>query len=336
MPRLQILDMPFSLAISHQDRSTLFRPADHVVFDVFQAALFDFTETFDETCFYALRLTCQRTYVILNPVFHYRIRILHPPAILVRRMDEIAQMGFPLNRLFAEALSKTEKKYHELYTEAEPEIYDPLIQWLQRLSQNSIRQISALAIRFTTGGKTGKGGLEKPLEIIRLLPHISSIAMNDYESGAQCKLNDLVLREVALTCFRLECVVLKGCRSFTHVGLADLLHKHAQFLKKLDLYQCVKVDFKQEELIKELSFPCLVSLRLPYNICKESVLLIISQSPRLQHLAIRSSSKLNASDIEEILRAGNLAAIDLSDGLKLEPEDIDRLKLSFPQIKFIY
>ena len=80
----------------------------------------------------------------------------------------------------------------------------------------------------------------------------------------------------------------------------------------------------------------LTHLRLPYNICKESVLLIISQAPRLQHLAIRSSSKLDAYDIEEILRAGNLATIDLSDGLNLEPEDIDRLKLSFPQIKFIY
>ncbi|MCB1073693.1 MAG: hypothetical protein KDK96_11435 [Chlamydiia bacterium] len=331
MSSLQILNTPFS----YQGRSTLFRLADHVVFHVFLTALFDFTVSFDETCFHALHLTCKRAYVILNPILHYRIKILQPPTILVKEMDEVAQNGFPIERLFREALSKTEKRYHELYTEAGPEIYDPLIHWLQSLSQ-SIRQISALAICFTTGGKTGTGGVEKPLEVIRLLPHISSIAINDYEAGAQCKLNDSVLSEVAQTCYRLECVVLRGCKHFTNVGLANLLQKHALFLKKLDLHQCVKVDFKQEELLKELSFPCLVSLCLPYNVNKEGLLIIVSRAPQLRQLAIRSSSKLDASDIEEVIRAGNLATIDLSDGLKLESTDIDQLKLIFPQVKFIY
>lgn len=315
-----------------QQQASLFRLSNEVVFEISQRVFFDF----DEGCFDALRATCRRAYVILSPIACFRTQIIRPPRISPESMEQVAKLGLPLERLFQQALFKAEKAYHAGYTKADPTIYDPLIRWLERINPDFKKKISTLSIRFTAGGETVRGGLEKPLEIIRLLPHLSSLTISDYGSGGQCKLNDSVLGEIAEKCHRLERVILRECKHFTRAGLESLIKKHAPFLRELDLYQCTGVKLEERKFLQEVSFLCLGSLSLPYNVNKEEILEIVSRAPNLQRLSIHSSSKLSKSDVEEILNKKHLAAFDLTDSLILEPIEFDELKAEFPQTTLLY
>ena len=325
-----------------QERSTLFQLPPDVVLRVFEISLFGFTclrESIDT--YLALTLSCRRSFDLLEAESpqHQSARtrfltlishILETDGVSKGEIQSVSNAKLPAPFLFHQTHRHLNNLFYRQYVSRKnPEIYQPLIEWVQELHEQEQKAISYLEVSLILGNK------KEVLRMIKSLPHVASLNIDDIQAGAKSnewQLDDETLETIAKSCKNLRRLSLES-KWFSQKGFNQMLKIHRQSLVSLDLSRCPQLDLTFFQDPSAL-IDTLTHLRLPSHADQSCVERALSQFPGVHSLDLHFNKSLTTGDIEHLIAHNpQLTNLRLKHS-KLGEKGVEFLRITFPTLNF--